>query len=224
MEEWMNEKRRNGKETPSEKLGMKQEIGGQPAMNQKLIIIEGYLASGKSAFALRLSKEIGIPYLIKDTFKTALCNSIAINGREESSRFSAVAFDGMIYMAERMLETGYPLIMEGNFTPPGIKKVDEAGMIKHLADQYAYESLTYQFVGDTRVLHERFIEREKTPERGQANIIGRPVPYEEFDQWCHNLDGFDIGGKTIRVDTTDFGKVDFDRLIEAGRQFAVPYI
>jgi len=138
-------------------------------MNKKIIIVAGYLASGKSTFARRLSKEISIPYLIKDTFKIALCDSVSITSREEGRRFSAVTFDGMMYVAERLMETGFPIIIEGNFAPAGLKKVDEAGVIRALIQKYGYQSLTYQFEGDTKILHERYIEREKTPERGDAN-------------------------------------------------------
>ncbi len=99
-------------------------------MNKKIIIIEGYLATGKSAFALQLSKSINIPYLIKDTFKIALCKNISVTSRTESSVFSTVTFDGMMYVAERMLETSIPIIIEGNFVPAGVKKIDEAGAIK----------------------------------------------------------------------------------------------
>lgn len=188
-------------------------------LTKKIIIIEGYLASGKSAFALRLSKQINIPYLVKDTFKIALCKHISVTNREESSLFSAVTFDAMMYVTERMFETGSPVIIEGNFVPAGVKDVDEAGMIKQLIDHYGYTPLTFKFSGDTQVLYERFVEREKTSERGQVNKIGVDVPYNIFEQWCHNLDAFDVGGKIVRVDTTDFGTVDFDKYIELARQF-----
>ena len=92
--------------------------------------------------------------------------------------------------------------MEGNFVPAGVKKVDEAGAIKHLIDRFNYTSLDFKFMGDTRVLHQRFLEREKTAERGEVNKIGMDVPYDTFNQWCHNLDSFDIGGETVRVNTT----------------------
>ena len=52
-------------------------------MNKKIIIIAGYLASGKSTFALRLSKEINVPYFVKDTLKSAICTSIPITNRED---------------------------------------------------------------------------------------------------------------------------------------------
>ena len=188
-------------------------------MSKTIIIIEGYLASGKSTFARLLSKTLSIPYIVKDTFKIALCESVKITTREEGSRFSAVTFDAIMYVAERLMETGYPIIIEGNFVPPRLKKVNEAGVIESLIKKYSYQSLTYKFMGDTRVLYERYIEREKSPERGDANRDFEGIPFENFDRYCHNLDAFSIGGKAIKVDTSDFAKVDFAQYIEIARQF-----
>lgn len=188
-------------------------------MNKKIIVVEGYLASGKSTFAKQLSKVTNVPYLMKDTFKIALCQNFSVTNRDDSSRFSAVTFDAMMYVMERLLETDYPLIIEGNFVPYGVKKIDEANIIKTLIDKYDYKSLTYKFVGKTQVLHQRFIEREKTPERGQVNTVGFVPSYSEFDTWCHNLDEFTVGGKIARVDTTDFNKVNYSNLLEMASTF-----
>ncbi len=179
-------------------------------MSGKIIIIEGYLASGKSTFARKLSKETKVPCFIKDTFKIALSKSAGSLSREESSKFSAVTFDGIMYAAERLIETGNPVIIEGNFTPAGIKKTDEAGEIRRLIEKYGCSALTFKFTGSTRVLFQRFVNREGSPERGQANTMQIPFSYEDFSVWCHNLDNFDVGGEIIRVDTTDFDTVDFD--------------
>lgn len=189
-------------------------------MNKKIIIVEGYLASGKSTFALSLSKAFGVPYLIKDTFKSALCKNIEITNRSESSKFSVVTFDAMMYVVERLMEMGYPVIIEGNFAPSGMKKIDEAGEIKRLIETYEYHSLTYKFKGDTKVLHKRFVEREATAERGQANKLGFEVKYEDFDRWCHKLDPFDVGGEMMEVDTTEFSNVDFAELVNVAKRFA----
>ena len=188
-------------------------------MSKAIIVIEGYLASGKSTYARLLSKTLSIPYIVKDTFKIALCESVQITTREEGSRFSAVTFDAMMYVAERLMETGYPIIIEGNFVPPGMKKVNEAGVIESLVKKYSYQSLTYKFTGDTRVLYGRYIEREKSPERGDANRDFEEIPFEHFDRYCHNLDSFSVGGKVIKVDTSNFCKVDFEQYIEMARQF-----
>ncbi|MCL2831813.1 MAG: ATP-binding protein [Treponema sp.] len=188
-------------------------------MNNKIIVITGYLASGKSTFALRLSKELNIPYLVKDTFKTALCAGAEITNRAESSRFSAITFDAMMYVTERLLETGCPLIIEGNFVPAGVKKIDEAGTIRRLTERYACQSLTFMFTGGAAVLYKRFIDREKTPERGQANTMFSEISLPDFEKMCRNLDGFDIGGKTVRLDTTDFNTAGFEGHIETARDF-----
>ena len=188
-------------------------------MPKKVIVIDGYLASGKSTFALRLSSALQIPCLIKDTFKIALCQHATVSSRSESSLFSAVTFDAMMYVMERMFETGQAIIIEGNFVPAGVKPVDEAGTIRRLIERYGYACLTFQFSGDTRVLHHRFVAREMTDERGDVNKIGEDVPYPVFDQWCRQLDPFDVGGTTIRVDTTDFSAVDFSAHMDYARQF-----
>ena len=112
-------------------------------MNRVVFIIGGYLASGKSTFARRLSSELKVPYLVKDTFKMALCNSISITGWEESRVYSTVTFDAMMYVMERLMEAGFPVILEGNFVPAGIKRVDEAGSIRALIEKYEYQPLTY---------------------------------------------------------------------------------
>ena len=103
--------------------------------------------------------------------------------------------------------------------PAGLKKVDEAGVIKALLDRYACEPLTYMFTGDTRVLHKRYIERDKTPERGQVNAMLGDIPSSDFERMCRNLGNLNIGGAIVEIDTTDFTKVDFEGHIERARLF-----
>lgn len=188
-------------------------------MGGKLILIAGYLAAGKSTFARRLGRELRVPCFVKDTFKSAVCAGVSITDRAESSRFSAVTFDAMCYAAERLLEAGLPVVLEGNFTPAGVKPVDEAGRLRALAEGHGAQVLTFRFQGDTRVLHERFLRREGTPERGQANRMFETVSWEAFDRLCRNLRGFDPGGETVDIDTTDFAAVDFGTYIAWGRRF-----
>ena len=190
-------------------------------MKPKIIVITGYLAAGKSAFARRLSKETNIPCLIKDTFKIALCENVSVTNREESRLFSSVTFDGIMYVAERFMETGSSLIIEGNFAPAGLKKTDEAGVIKRLIEKYSCLPLTYKFTGDTKILHKRYIERDKQPERGKVNAMLGDIPYDEFDMSCRNLDAFEIGGDVITIDATDFCSINFEQLVDSARIFLV---
>ena len=193
-------------------------------MSKSIIIINGHPAAGKTTFVMRLSAELRIPYLAKNTFKDAVSASAAITDQRESSRFSAITFDAMMYVAERLMEVAKPLIMEGSFAAHGFvksdgsQKIDEAAVIRALIEKYDYKPLTYIFVGDTRVLHERFLEREKLNERG-ANAVLYEMTHDYFSEICRHQERFDIGRKRIIIDTTDFGKVDFCSHIEAARLF-----
>jgi predicted kinase len=186
---------------------------------KKIIVVCGYLAAGKSTFAVRLSRALRIPYLLKDTSKTALCAAETFNDQKDSSRFSAITFNGMMYVAERLLETGFPFIIEGNFVPAGLKETDEAGVIKALIEKYGYQSLTFKFYGDTGVLHKRFIERDKSTERLQLLKMFAEPTFDFFEDGCRNLDAFSIGGIVKAIDATDFARVDFDAYIEEARVF-----
>ena len=57
-------------------------------MNNKIIIVAGILAGGKTTFSQRLSKELGIPCLNKDLIKIELNKNIEINNREDSIKLS----------------------------------------------------------------------------------------------------------------------------------------
>ena len=188
-------------------------------MNKKIIIIAGYLASGKSTFAKRLSKEINVPYFDKDTFKSAICTSIPITNREDGRRFSAATFDAIAYVTERFMETGYPLIIEGNFVMGGYMKTNEGEAIKSLIEKFGYQSMTYIFWGDMHVICDRFNKREKLPERGQSNQVFAELTYEDCIKWLPPFGEFTVGGKIIKVDTTDFDKVDYEGLINTARNF-----
>ena len=188
-------------------------------MNKKIIIVAGYLASGKSTFAARLSGRINTPCFIKDTFKSAICANLPVTDREEGRRFSAATFNAIAYVAEKLMETGYPLIIEGNFVMGGYMKADESVVIKSLIGRYGYRSLTYIFWGDTRVLCDRFNEREKLPERGQANRAFAEFSYADFDKMLPPLGEFNAGGEIIKVETTDFEKVDYEGLFALAEGF-----
>jgi predicted kinase len=188
-------------------------------VNNKIVIIAGYPASGKSTFARNLSKVVNVPYLQKDALKIALCTNLSVTCVEESRLYSTVAFDAMMYVVERQMETNSPIIIEGNFVPSGIKEIDESHVIKTLVDKYDYTSLTFKFMGDTQILHTRYLERDKLPERGGVNSFYRGISFNDFDTICRDLDSFHISEKIIMIDTTDFDLVDFSSYIKAANSF-----
>ena len=73
-------------------------------------------------------------------------------------------------------------------------------------------------MGNTRVLYERYIERDKSPERGDVNRDFEEITYEAYDRYCHSLDSFSVGGIVVAVDTTDFNSIDTRGHIDIARQ------
>ena len=183
-------------------------------MTKRIILIAGLLAAGKTTFALRLSRELSVPCFCKDLFKTALSNSLPVGNQTESKRLSAATFDGMVFAAERCMEAGQPLILEANFHQRG-----EGDRLRALVSRCGYQALTFVLVGDLRVLYDRFVARELTPERGRANRLWEPVTWEAFEQSAELAD-FNIDGERIILDTTDFTAVDFAGYTERARRFA----
>lgn len=145
-------------------------------MNKKIIIITGYCAAGKTTFSLELSKELKIPCFNKDLLKIAINRSIPINNRDDSKHLSAATFDAIAFITEKFMETENPLIIEANFVMnENHNKLREGDVLKTLVERYGYQTLTYLFLGDLRVLHKRFVEREKQPERNN-----NPIAYKLY--------------------------------------------
>jgi predicted kinase len=190
-------------------------------MNKKIIIVTGYLAAGKTTFALKLSKELGVPCFSKDLLKLALSRSILVNNREESKQLSAATFDAIAFITEKFMETGNPLIIEANFVmTENHNKLKEGDALKALAETYGYQVLTYLFLGDLHVLCDRFNEREKTPERAEVHRMGdMPFTYDAFEKVISPLGDFNIGGEIVKINATDFNAVDFGKHLETAHSF-----
>lgn len=190
------------------------------SMNKKIIIVAGYVATGKTTFSLKLSQALGIPYFSRDLLKIALSRSIPVNSRDASNQLSAATFDALEFITEKFMETGFPLIIESNFViGENHNKIKEGDTLKTLTKRYDYQTLTYIFLGDLRILYKRFIERDKLPTRGQANQMWDEINFEDFKKGISPLGDFTIGGEIVKIDTTDFGTVDFESHIETARLF-----
>lgn len=181
---------------------------------EKIILVAGYLAGGKTTFSTRLAETLGLSVFNKDKMKHVLGGYLPIPSRAESRRLSDATVALMLHTAEILMRTGVPLILESNF------KADEAARLEELIGRYGYRALTYVFEGDLHVLHRRFLARDNSPEREPANRMGGL--YDDYAVFAENvrpLADFHAGGEIVRVDTTDFQTVDFDGYIEQARRF-----
>ena len=180
-----------------------------------LIIITGELAAGKTSYGKKISENIGIPFFSKDTIKELLFDSMGKEDMsyEEKKKMGASSYAVFYYIMEEQMKVGKPLIVESNFVKESVP------FIKNLLEKYDYDSITIRFGGDPHVLHERFLKREYSSERHpglQSN--GTFDDFETFQKTSQKAKEFKISENEIYVDTTDFDKVDFEKMMGEVRE------
>ena len=186
-------------------------------MKNKIILIGGYCAAGKSTFARKLSQELNIPYFEKDTIDETLCDGFGREKEIYKLGSENVAFDLMLYIVERFLRTEKACILENVFN------LGEIERIKKLFIKYNCTCLLFVFKGDPEVMFDRYVERDATGERHW--IHGRAD--KSWKNWFRNdmpkmykLEEMEIGQKII-VDTTSFDKINYDDLYTAAKRFII---
>ena len=120
---------------------------------QRLIIITGDLAAGKSTLAAALSEFLKIPFIIKDTLKEIACDNIGYQTRQENRLLSVTATQDMIYFFKQCALVGNDLIMEANF------RTAELLEIENIAEEYNYRVVLLVLTGDIPLLYQRFLDR-----------------------------------------------------------------
>lgn len=183
-------------------------------MDGKLIIVTGYCATGKTTFSQKLSDEINIICFNKDYIKAVLGKNLDIDTPEQRSRLSVTTFNLIVHNMEIFMEKKIPIIVESNF------KLSEGKVIKELIQKFNCQALTFLMLGNLKVLHKRFVERDNKPERDKANRSeGAFNDYDKFEKAIKPLGEFNVGSKIIKIDTSNFENIDYKEYIEEARNF-----
>ncbi|MDE5589066.1 MAG: ATP-binding protein [Acetatifactor sp.] len=188
--------------------------------NDFVILVTGIPASGKSMLAEKLSTDLGIPWFSKDRIKEELYDTIGFASREEKIRLGAASTEVLYYLAEQMMQCGKSFILENNF-----EAASRPGLVR-LLERYGYRTLTLRLTGDYARIYERFVQRENSPLRHPGHVTNSqysreegavPSPTVTLEQYiaairAREMDSFCVSGQVITVDTTDFSRVDWDKL------------
>ena len=191
-----------------------------------MIIIAGIPGTGKTTFARYLSGKMKVPMCSKDILKEHLFDTIGFGNREEKVRLGIAAMDLLYHFADEHLKIGLPVILENNF-----ENISKPGLMK-LIDTYKCRTVTIKFYCEPAVLANRFLIRDRSPERHRGHVINTKYPEEEGQEEQSFLSGaiypesyftvmdargmgsFTIGGDEINVDSTDFSKVFYEEIYE----------
>lgn len=189
------------------------------------ILVTGSPAAGKSVMAESLSERLMLPVISKDAIKELLFDNVGFQSREEKVNLGIASMEIMYYAAGQLMKAGQPFILENNF-----EHSSEHG-IKDLLGKYKYSALTITLTGDYKVIYQRFLERESSPDRHRGHVVNdcypekkentlktpeaRTVSCESFIRRIEQrgFDAFCVGGRQIKVDTTDFSKIDMEEIL-----------
>lgn len=197
------------------------------------ILVTGIPAVGKSTMAEVMSKRLKLPVISKDTVKELLFDNVGFQSRAEKVKLGIASMEIMYYIAGQLMKAGQPFILENNF-----EYSSEYG-IKNLLENYQYSALIITLTGDYKVIYQRFLERENSPDRHRGHVVNdcypekkednlktlkaKTISYENFVRGIEQrgFDAFCVDGRQIKVDTTDFSRINMEELfsrIEAWKE------
>ena len=193
----------------------------------------GIPAAGKSTMAKVVSEKLKLPVISKDTIKELLFDNVGFQSRTEKVKLGIASMEIMYYVASQLMKAGQPFILENNF-----EYSSEQGM-KSLLEKYQYSVLTITLTGDYKVIYQRFLERENSPDRHRGHVVNdcypekkennmktlkaKTISYENFVCGIEKrgFDAFCVDGRQIKVDITDFSTINMEELfsrIEAWKE------
>lgn len=180
-------------------------------MQNKIILVGGYCAAGKSTFTRKLSRELNIPCFHKDTLKETLGDGFGSDSGEVFKKGSFTTFLLMLHIAEQFLQAGQVCILESNFS---LREIEQ---IKILLEKYNAECLLFIFKGNLDVLFDRYAERS-----GERHWVHKSAgDRESFKKVM--AERFELEeaaiGESVIIDTTSFEKVNYEDLFDTSKRF-----
>lgn len=188
------------------------------------ILVAGMPAAGKSTMAKVLSERLKLPVISKDSIKEFLFDNVGFESRAEKVNLGIASMEIIYYFAGQLMKVGQPFILENNF-----EYSSEHGM-KNLLEEYQYFALTITLTGDYKVIYQRFLKRENSPDRHRGHVVNDCYPekkeknlktpkaktlsYENFVCGIEQrgFNAFCVDGRQIKVDSTDFSKINMEEL------------
>lgn len=174
-----------------------------------IILILGLPGAGKTTLGKKIANELQLPFISKDDIKVRLFDVYGWKDREASKQAGMASFRIMDYFIEEQIKNGNSLVLESTFNPT----YDDA-RFQAWQKEFGVRYVQLYCYADADVVRERFAERAKTDARHVSAVEG-----DEGLQVLENYiqQGFtplNIDSTIIKVDTTDFSKVEEAHIIK----------
>jgi len=175
----------------------------------KLIILTGDLASGKSTLADSLSLYLHIPAIKKDTLKEKICDAVGFETREENRKISIATVDTMIEIFECGAKVGADYIFDANF------RANELYQFKRICSIYNYQAVVISLFGDKELLYSRF--KDRLPLRHKAHTSLRlDEDFQKYSDYIDSIRQEDLAFSNINyIDVTNLNEKEvFKKALE----------
>ncbi|EKD33327.1 MAG: hypothetical protein ACD_76C00045G0013 [uncultured bacterium] len=173
-----------------------------------LIIITGLPGTGKTTLGKKLAQDLNLPFINKDGIKEILFDNFGWKDRKWSVKIGGTSYDVLYYIVESMLKAGKSLVIESNFEPKFANR-----KLLDLKKKYNFTTFQIRCITDGKILFNRFKKRAKSKDRHPGHVDSK-----RFDEYKHVLSKgqikpLKVGGKMIDLNTSDFSKVDYKKLL-----------
>ena len=170
---------------------------------QKLILITGDLAAGKSTLAKKLSQNLNALYFTKDVLKEILSDTVGFSSRQENKKLSIASVNVMNHIFNQYAFLKQDLILEANFHK------DEIETLQNLANQNNYKVIILYLQGNPDTLFERFSNRIKNENRHPTHCTSDIIDKANFTKYLlsnrKELESFDF--HTIKIEKDNYEEV-----------------
>ncbi len=164
----------------------------------KLLLIMGDLATGKSTFASILSHRYNTNMFYKDSIKEVLGDTIGFSNREENKKLSNATMALILFIFSEFGKLNKNLILESNFHTEELKEIHK------IANENNYDVLTLVLRGETELLHKRYLNRIHNENRHSVHLSTTLDTFDAF-KWCTDyLRTAQIPGNAIYINADDF--------------------
>jgi predicted kinase len=177
-----------------------------------VVIVSGPPASGKTTLARRLAADLALPCFTKDDVKEILFDRLGAGDRAWSRRLGVASMVLLYHLLEAEMAAGRACLVEANFRPEFANE-----RIRPLLDRYAFHPVQIQCRAEGPTLLARFLARAGSPDRHPGHRDHLNAQELEADLLRGYYDDLDIGGTTLRVDTTDPDTIDYAGVLAAVR-------
>ena len=179
----------------------------------KLILVNGDIATGKSHFAILIRDRFDLPLFTKDEFKEALADANPCSTYEESHKLSILAMQSLVDIFKEYAVDGLDLILEANFHENNLNEIES------IATEYHYDTLHLNLYGSPEVLYARYVRRRDNESRHPVHAINKLNDFESFKEYTLARKNERLFGEVININCDDFIYQKDENIFELIKKF-----